>query len=448
MFVFNSSTGSDTAASGAGPATALTGSNASFSGSVITLDGSPDLSAVATDGTHAIYLLTSTGRKFFDITAKDNVAKTVTVGNAPAGTSTGRTWAIGGKRATFNETNSRQLFQDVKATWEITTETDQAITGSAITIAPLGFPDQCCLRSEGTTHRVISQSANTNTFTTATNATGWAFRTLRFTNTNATKTSAIAMNLGGAFTVENCIFGDGTNHFDMAISVPNAAVVSCYNCYFNGQRAGSTSGIINLGSSSVQLYGCWFRAQAGPCVRFTSDVVHLLAWHCVFDAPAGDAIVTANPFNTAGPVILLGNTFNGGSADGVDMSSARLRHVVMLNNNISGFAGVGQNGVRAASSQNLHYQMFLDGNNFFNNTSNRLNFPVGASDQSLDPAFPGSPDFTPGSNLRRVGWPAAASVRLGANQATLSYPDIGAVQHQDAGGGSGGMPLIGGGLIL
>src|SRR5688500_18477061 len=99
--LFNSSTGSDTAASGAGPATALTGTAASYSGSGFTLDGSPDLSGVVA-GTAILYVATSTGRKFFDITSVDDGANTVTVVTAPAGTATGLTWAIGGKRATFD----------------------------------------------------------------------------------------------------------------------------------------------------------------------------------------------------------------------------------------------------------------------------------------------------------------------------------------------------------
>src|SRR5688500_14311591 len=99
--LFNSVSGSDTAASGAGPATAITGSNASYSGSVFTLDGSPDLSGVVVADS-ILYVDTSTGRKFFDITSIDNTAKTVTVVSAPAGTATGLTWAIGGQRATFD----------------------------------------------------------------------------------------------------------------------------------------------------------------------------------------------------------------------------------------------------------------------------------------------------------------------------------------------------------
>src|SRR5262245_38170373 len=106
----DSTTGSDTAASGAGPATALTGSAASTSadGLTVTLDGSPDLTNVATDGSHAVFLNDSTAgaRNFGKITAKDNVAKTVTVTNAFGASLSGKSWAIGGKRASIGSTTS------------------------------------------------------------------------------------------------------------------------------------------------------------------------------------------------------------------------------------------------------------------------------------------------------------------------------------------------------
>ncbi len=63
--IFNATSGSDTAASGAGPSTAVTGSSATVNGgdpgTVLDLDGTPDLSGVATDGSGAIFLGTWSG---------------------------------------------------------------------------------------------------------------------------------------------------------------------------------------------------------------------------------------------------------------------------------------------------------------------------------------------------------------------------------------------------
>lgn len=126
-------------ASGAGPTTALTGtSNATSNGatpSVITLGGSPDLSGVATDGTHCIYLDTSAGRKFSKITAVDNSAKTVTIEDTITGANcTNRSWAIGGMLSTLWGTGYVRLVDDgsssgdAKAGWIIEFQSAHAET--------------------------------------------------------------------------------------------------------------------------------------------------------------------------------------------------------------------------------------------------------------------------------------------------------------------------------
>lgn len=109
----NALTGAD--ASGAGPTTAITGSNASYSGTTVTLDGSPSLGSVLDDGTHVLYLQTSTGRRFFTITGVNDGADTVTVSESIAGTASGLSWAIGGKCSSINT----YLQADVKEGWII-----------------------------------------------------------------------------------------------------------------------------------------------------------------------------------------------------------------------------------------------------------------------------------------------------------------------------------------
>lgn len=122
VILFNNSTGSDTAASGAGPSTALSGTSASYSESGVgeptktfTLDGSPDLSGVITDGSHVIWVDTSEGRQFFKITAVDDGADTVEVDAELTGTTTGLTWGLGGKRASLK--GSRMLFESEYGSW-------------------------------------------------------------------------------------------------------------------------------------------------------------------------------------------------------------------------------------------------------------------------------------------------------------------------------------------
>src|SRR5258708_31213901 len=100
--VINSSTGSDTAASGAGPATALFGTAAATAASMIVtlLVDNPDLSSVPTDGSAAIWVASSSGIRWSKITGKDNTVgvKTVTVATPYPNTASGKQWGIAGQR--------------------------------------------------------------------------------------------------------------------------------------------------------------------------------------------------------------------------------------------------------------------------------------------------------------------------------------------------------------
>ena len=123
---YDAAGGSDTAASGAGPSTAITGSNAAHTSgiakTVITLTNSPDLSGVATDGSHAIWLGVSSGRRLSKITGVDNSAKTVTVEDSFTinDGAFAVDYAIGGKRQTL-DSHSTPDWDDWKS-WTVELE--------------------------------------------------------------------------------------------------------------------------------------------------------------------------------------------------------------------------------------------------------------------------------------------------------------------------------------
>ena len=136
---YNSSTGSDTAASGAGPATAITGSNATNgSGNVVNLDGSPDLSGVLGD---AVFWSNTSGsnRKLSRIISVDDTSKTVTTEDLLV-LSGGKSWAIGGKRLGPTASASRQDIVDGSAGWrfELEGSGSYAFAGSGITVPNVG----------------------------------------------------------------------------------------------------------------------------------------------------------------------------------------------------------------------------------------------------------------------------------------------------------------------
>lgn len=92
VIIFEQDNGADgNSASGAGPATAVTGSKARTSGSAARVGffeaSGPDISLVATDGSHAIKLGTGAGRQWSRITAKRD-STISTTGNMSGGSAT------------------------------------------------------------------------------------------------------------------------------------------------------------------------------------------------------------------------------------------------------------------------------------------------------------------------------------------------------------------------
>src|SRR5687768_12899499 len=84
--IFNNSTGSNTAASGAGPSTALSGSQArtpTSGGTRLGLFDATDLSGVLVDGSAVVYCAQASARKFSKVTAVKNTQQ-VTTGNTTA----------------------------------------------------------------------------------------------------------------------------------------------------------------------------------------------------------------------------------------------------------------------------------------------------------------------------------------------------------------------------
>lgn len=430
--LFNASTGSDTAASGAGPATALTGSAASYSGSVFTLDGSPDLSGVAADSTHVIFVQTSTGRKFFEITAVDNGADTVTVANAPAGTSTGLTWAIGGKRATFDHTDSRILFStDRKAFWTLRTETDQTLNTSKLDVDQTygnGLFGMVIEGDDPATPRVINQTANAIVIGSTG---GVTVRNLKFTNSNGTKTNAFGADCGSPdafYLFVNCVFGDATNQLLSALGVYSNMNLEA--CVIQHCTSGQGSQSVN---SRMTAIDCQYIHNGGTWnVPYNGGTFI----NCLFADTTG-AGLSAQP--GWGP-LLVNCTFADNSSHGLELNSGGYpTYVNGVVNCI--FANNGGYGVNAPTGQ---YYFLNAGNNYYNNTSGaRNNMPAGLADQAVDPQFTDSAggDWSIGANLK-----AGSIVGRYPHATTVSHNDVGAVQREEPAGGGGVVIIRRGGL--
>lgn len=529
--LFNIGSGSDTAASGAGPTPAETGSEGAVPVSTTKIgffEGTPpDLSGVATDGTDALWMDTPSGRQFDEIIAKkdtqqsttgdissagttlsstdtsgmaagqlikiegagvasadlittidsitdgsnlevDDAASTTVVGEVvvnpkqvevPSGYTAnqlGLTWAIGGKRATFDNADSRTLFgaTGAKGGWIIETETDQDVTTSPIVLAAGGSISQGNLVIRGdsaSTRRVIDQSANANIFSANnTNAIYVSVGNLKFTNTSGSpKTSSngiefsLGANAGRKWVVQNCIFGDVTDTLYRGVYRLNAATpaIRFIDCEFVSCEL---RGLDLTGSSeAVELLNCWVHDCVSDGVRFNFGTTLVIDHGCIIEGNGGNGVVITGTISTLGLGIrITGSTIHGNTSDGIDLSAATnpSPNLVITNNNITANGGYGIND--KATTEAL--KGMLDFNNFGTgataNTSGAINNATpGDNDLNVDPSYgdAGDGNFEVGTNVKALGFPKATRT-IGANQSnTNSFVDIGAAQREEAAGGGG-----------
>jgi len=370
----NAAGASNSAASGAGPSTALTGTAASFSGAVITLDGSPSLADVATDGSHVIYMVTSTGVRYFKITAKDDSAKTVTVTPNPAGTATGRSWAIGGRRLDLNDSSTRRLLDDgttgdAMPGWIIQFASGHAeTTTSNIRIRRSGDTTDgpITLRGEpnAATVPIITANFNGVMFTSGA-GNGHHFRDFIALNSNGTKTASMFLQSGsGGFycIVEGVTIGDSTNYFWKGIStavanwtVKNCSIQYCASNAFEGTAGGYVVDRCRIESNGA---GCVFTGTGSVCnVR-----------HSVIANNTGIGISEASEGGSiTGSGSIVGNVIYGNGSDGIRVASTSVRTwaaLLIQNNIITDNGGYGINAVAADDEVKNFYGATVDGNAF------------------------------------------------------------------------------------
>ena len=450
--LFNVSTGSDTAASGAGPTTALTGTGASLS-STTAVDlsaDSPNLSGVATDGSACLWVSTSSGRQFAKITAVNNTTKVVTVALAYGVTETGRTWAIGGKRATLDAASSRTLFGATSGTvhttgwqpgWEVILETDQTITSTLIFSGPnsTGFVN---FRSnvDGTL-RTITCSANTSAVNWVIG--GWLasceIRDIKIQNSNATKTSANAVILSGSGSNRNmlfrrCILGDPTNTIQQAIS-PSGVTASCN---FIDSCIQNCAGIAIDSTASVTMYGCLIRNNTGT-VGLRVNGAPINVHNSIFHDNSGDHI-QLNLTNFTGLALIADCTLDAPGSDSLsnEIGSGGLNGYHAINCNFTTGGGFGVRGAVVSELPNCSAINCNFGSGADANASGAISGTLYERDNIAEAgsyANKAGGNYSPGANIQAKGYPLSPAT-LGAGQSVAtSTIDIGA--NQSAGGGGG-----------
>lgn len=425
---------SDSNCSGAGPATALTGTAASTDsgGTVITLDGSPDLSGVNTDGSHVIFCNDASGRKWGAINAKDDGADTVTVEQAFTGSQSNLNWAIGGVRSTVFGSDSLLLIDDGgsagqgEAGWIFEMQSGHtestSVTRNFRILGSSGWTQGCPqLRgaSGAATKPVITQTGSSaSVVALGTDASGWIFKDFDIV-TSGSNARGVNAFVSSGHIFDSMEFREGTFSGQYGISLTSSSGCTVTNCRFIGLQSGITIGTndsghaftgnyfencstqgLNLGAGSPCLiYACIF---VGCTIGFKNDYApnaNGYVLHCVFD-DCDDAIVSDQDGDTT-------NWFK----------------MFYANNQIANSSDTGIHFTDAATDTSIIFQQQMPyrvrNNNTYNCTTARVQLDTNTSDfndlfgtdsyqpfqETIAATRLSSEDWTHNSSVKEKGYP-------------------------------------------
>jgi hypothetical protein len=437
--IFNAdSGGSDTAASGLGPTTAVSGTGASTTASNATVDLSadtPDLSGVSAGD--LMWVDSSSGRQFSIIASVDDGADTVTCDDTFANTEGSRNWGIGGKRSTFDNADSRNVFSDFKDDWVVETESDQTISTTALVIDASVTGEAFILRGSSGGIKTITQSSQVATIEIDGSAVKHVILdNVKIENSATTNSSCLGVHIiGGAslngLTIKNSQLGDTTNTLYEALRGSNNELP--------GRLIVAKSVVRDCTNNGIFIDG--FSGQAIKAIHSTFLDNSGTGFYCNY-AQAAHALVNnvfigngdgARLAFTAGTPLVLGNTFSDNSSDGFVIGSVAANTQLIFANNI--FSGNGGYGI-AGTDTDIHdggrTATFYDSNLFNGNTSGDVQeTDLGTGDNVVTSA----PDFVAtGSNdysLNSTSPAKAAGVGLHPDSPTDSFVDIGGSQREE-----------------
>ena len=222
--LFNNSGSSDTAASGVGPATAVSGTGASTNNTTtvdLTAD-TPDLSGVSAGD--LMWVGSSSLRQFSVIASVNDGADTLVTDDIFTLTEGSLNWGIGGKRNSL-QTSINLLNDDIKADWTVEFEsgyTDTISTAISIDISGGSASGINIIGTDGAATRPVLTYSSSGTFITYSNQNGWRWAGLDFENTNGspgacfTSTDSVPTTFNQ--TIEDCRCISATNEFSSFIS--------------------------------------------------------------------------------------------------------------------------------------------------------------------------------------------------------------------------------------
>ena len=420
---YNAASGSDTAASGGTlPATAITHTGRS------TLDGDDsntftfndagthDCSGGADDGSDVLWVAASSAdRHLHRITSYTGGIATCTaivVAETMSASISASNWAIGGKRATFENDTGRYDWEDWNTGWTVELDDDQTIN-AALTLPNVGSIADSPLHikpSAATGIIGISQAADADIITCIANTPVFILERLKTSWTSSRAQNALVIpTSNGTQIIKGCVF-DGTNGSTAGISIANGTggfpttFIDCEIHDFGGD------GVSLNGRLDIQFQNTSIHDNGGNGINVLNSTTGLLV--CMNCLVYGNtthgidlsAVIDVDPW----PVILVGNIFYLNGSSGIDANATVDYGIRTFYNNV--FLSNGAFGIDDSATGAIAIE--ADYNHYYNNTTAPRNAgTLNTNDTTGDPEFvstvSGSEDFSPRSTspLRNRGIP-------------------------------------------
>jgi hypothetical protein len=373
--LYHSPSGSNTQASGLGPSTAVFGTGAS------TTNGSAVVTGITTTGVTAgdlLWISTSGGRRFSVIASVDSGTQ-VTCDDNFGVTASGQTWAIGGKRASFN--SNIALIDDgggggdAKPGWTIQFQSGHTETiGSRIVVRAGGDTTNGPITIQGepnaTTIPVLTFTNNDDFFLV--NVNHVQFRDFAAKNSSGTKTSSYIVRLNQdliGIVCKGLVANDASNAWYSAIGVSGFGfkVTECIigHCSNSGIRVTNGGGGIDV--SSCRIYSCGASGFGfGGNVQVLGLNIHN---NLIYDNTA-DGIEWNNTGDGRSTGTISGNIIHGNGSDGIQITNNNVGIPNIVNNIITGNGAYGINS--AASGAARASGAIINVNAFFDNSSGQV----------------------------------------------------------------------------
>jgi hypothetical protein len=268
--VFNNSTGSDTTASGLGAANVY-GSGASTTGSSAVVTG---IDTTGVSSGDLLWVQSSSGRQFSIIATVDSSTQ-VTCDDVFANTESGRTWAIGGKRA-GSDLSTDAIFTEAPdgSTIEIEYTGTDYVNSAAITPSLGSFTNPVTIKGTGSQSPRIVSPATSRVHCVYLNAGSYIWENLQFicNYQSGSPLSVFQVYQTNYIRFENCSFrseqsSSGSGLFTDLLNATHVGIFN--NCLFDGNNLSQNGFLRNGGTSAYPaqtLINCTFKDINGTAV--------------------------------------------------------------------------------------------------------------------------------------------------------------------------------------